>query len=115
MKDLIGSRSILKWSTDDVVARVNPTLHGWMNYFRFGNSSGKFNHVDMYVHERMGLWWSKKHQKHGRGWTTNYTVSDHVKSGIHRLSGNVEYWEYYRMRKTEGHRKAVCGKTSCTV
>ena len=107
IKHRIGSRSILKWNLCDVVATVNPVLRGWMNYFRFGNSSRKFCAVDMYVHERMGLWWSKKHQKRGRGWTTNYTVSDHVASGIQRLSGNVEYWEYYRMRKKEGHRKAV--------
>jgi group II intron reverse transcriptase/maturase len=107
VKQLIGFRWILNWNIDDVVTRLNPTLRGWMNYFRFGNSSRKFNHVDMYVHERMGLWWSKKHQKRGRGWTTNYTVSDHIASGIQRLSGNVEYWEYYRMRKKEGHRKAV--------
>ena len=107
VKQRIGSRSILKWSIEDVVASVNPVLRGWMNYFRFGNSSRKFRLVDMYVHERMALWWSKKHQKRGRGWTVNYTVSDHVRSGIQRLSGTVEYWEYYRMRKKEGHRKAV--------
>ena len=107
VKELIGPRWILKWNIDEVVSRLNPCLRGWMNYFRFGNSSRKFSQVDMYVHERMALWWSKKHQKRGRGWTTNYTVSDHISSGIHRLSGNVEYWEYYRMRKKEGHRKAV--------
>jgi len=107
VKELIGRRWILKWNIDDVVSRLNPCLRGWMNYFRFGNTSRKFSQVDMYVHERMALWWSKKHQKRGRGWTTNYTVSDHIASGIQRLSGNVEYWEYYRMRKKAGHRKAV--------
>jgi len=107
VKQRISSRSILKWRIEEVVATLNPVLRGWMNYFRFGNSSRKFRAMDMYVHERMALWWSKKHQKRGRGWTTNYTVSDHVKSGIQRLSGTVEYWEYYRMRKKEGHRKAV--------
>lgn len=107
IRQRIGSRSILYWDIKDVVAVLNPLLRGWMNYFRFGNSSRRFAAVDMYVHERMALWWSKKHQKRGRGWTTNYTLADHVHSGIQRLSGTVEYWEYYRMRKEEGHRKAV--------
>jgi RNA-directed DNA polymerase len=107
VKELIGPRWTLKLSIDEVVSILNPRLRGWMNYFRFGNSSRKFSAVDMYVHERMALWWSKKHQKRGRGWTTNYTISVHVASGIQRLNGNIEYWEYYRMRKKEGHRKAV--------
>jgi len=107
VKQLIGSRWILNWNIDDVVARVNPALHGWMNYFRFGNSSKRFRQMDSYIHERMALWWSKKHRKSGRRWKVDFTWETHANCGIQILSGNVEYWFYYRMRKNEGHRKAV--------
>jgi len=107
VKDLIGSRWILKWNIEDVVSRLNPVLRGWMNYFRFGNSSKRFRQIDSYIHERMALWWSKKHRKSGRRWKIDFTWEMHVNSGTQILSGNIEYWFYYRMRKKEGHRKAV--------
>ena len=107
VKHLIGSRWILKWNIEDVVARLNPALRGWMNYFRFGNSSKRFRQIDSYIHERMALWWSKKHRKSGRRWKVDFTWEMHGNSGIQILNGRIEYWFYYRMRKKEGHRKAV--------
>jgi len=107
VKQLIGSRWILKWALEAVVSKVNPILRGWMNYFRFGNSSKRFRQIDSYIHERLALWWSKKHRKSGRRWKVDFTWEQYGNSGIQILNGNVEYWFYYRMRKKEGHRKAV--------
>ena len=92
VKEILGARGILKWGLEDVVKRVNPILRGWMNYFRFGNSSKVFEDVDSYVHERLALWWSKKHQKRGRRWKTDFTYERFKKSGVTVMTGNVLYW-----------------------
>jgi len=105
---ILGRRSTLTQSLSDIVKRLNPLLRGWMNYFRFGNSSRKFTQMDSYIQEMLALWWSKKHQKRGRRWAQDFTFVKWKACGIQRLSGNVVYWSnYLRMRKKEGHRKAV--------
>ena len=95
IRDLLGRRAILNWSINDVVKRLNPRLKGWMNYFRFGNSAKKFSQIDRYVHERMALWWSKKHQKSGRRWTVDFTRDKLKKCGVQILSGTIIYWSRY--------------------
>jgi len=92
VKEILGSRATLKLSMTEVIKLVNPILRGWMNYFRFGNSNRVFNKIDSYVHERLALWWSKKHQKRGRGWKINFTWEKFSQSGITLMTGNVRYW-----------------------
>ena len=50
IREKLGTRSILKLSLEEVVILLNPTLRGWMNYFKYGNSSKVFNQIDSYVH-----------------------------------------------------------------
>jgi len=95
IRDFIGKRSKLTMSFADVVKKLNPIITGWMNYFKFGNSAKKFVQMDMYVHERVALWWSKKHNKSGRRWTTDLTRSKLYRYGVKKLSGNVIYWSSY--------------------
>jgi len=95
IRDIIGGRTKLTMSFAEVVKKLNPIIIGWMNYFRFGNSAKKFVHMDMYVHERVALWWSKKHNKSGRRWTTDLTRSKLYRYGVKKLSGNVLYWSRY--------------------
>jgi len=92
IRGILSPRYILSLSIDEVVARINPLLRGWMNYFRFGNSSKQFSHLDMYVHERMALWWSKKHQKRGRRWKRDYNYAKHHATSVQLLSGNLKWW-----------------------
>ena len=115
IRGAIGSRSILNKSIEDVVEELNPILKGWMNYFRFGNSWKCFTQIDSFVHERMALWWRKKHQKSGRGWKSDFTWAKYKRTGIQILTGNITYWSTYRKHRKEGHRKAVWGRTTCTV
>ena len=75
----------------DLVAELNPVLRGWGNYIRWGNSGRKFSQIDAYVHERLALFDSKKHQKVGRRWAEVHTVSWFHGLGVHRLSGTVRY------------------------
>lgn len=77
---------------EDLVNILNPILRGWLNYFKYSNGSNIFNKIDSYVHERMAIWWSKKHQKRGRRWKTDFTAQKYRESGIIRLTGNIVYW-----------------------
>ena len=95
IRNFLGQRAILNWSIDEVVNEINPVIRGWMNYFRFGNSADKFTQIDRYLHERLALWWSKKHQKSGRRWKSDFTWEKFKECGIQLLSGNVLYWSYY--------------------
>jgi len=92
IKELIGRRSILNWSIEGVISMLNGVLRGWMNYFRYGNSTRIFSQIDSYVQERLALWWSKKHQKSGRRWKSDFTYDRFKDSGIQILTGNIDYW-----------------------
>lgn len=90
--EIIGGRSKLLLGLEEMVKQINPVLRGWMNFFKFGNSSNTFNAIDRYVHQEMALWWRKKHGKKGRGWKEDYTYQKHKACGIVRMTGNVMYW-----------------------
>jgi RNA-directed DNA polymerase len=75
-----------------VVENLNPVLRGWGAYYRYGNSSRKFNAVDGYVHERLAKLASVKHGISGRNWTTRFTYGWLTDLGIYRLTGTVRYW-----------------------
>lgn len=75
-----------------VIEDLNPVLRGWGAYFRYGNSSRKFNAVDSYVHERLAKLASVKHGLPGRNWTTRFTYGWLTELGIYRLTGTVRYW-----------------------
>ena len=36
-----------------IIAKLNPVLRGWGNYFRSGNAERKFNQLDSYVWSRL--------------------------------------------------------------
>jgi len=92
IRGALWTRRILKFSLNEVVQFINPILRGWMNYFKFGNSSKVFQEIDSYVHERLALWWSKKHQKSGRRWSTGFTYGKYRSSGVVVMTGNIVYW-----------------------
>jgi RNA-directed DNA polymerase len=50
------------------VARINPILRGWANYFRTGNSSRAFDKVREYVERRVRRFAAKQRQRRGFGW-----------------------------------------------
>jgi RNA-directed DNA polymerase len=52
----------------DVVARINPIVRGWVNYFRIGNSSRAFGKVRQYVEKRVRRFAAKQRKRHGYGW-----------------------------------------------
>ena len=75
-----------------VVEELNPVLRGWGAYYRYGNSSRKFNAVDHYVRQRLAKLASVKHGLSGWNWTTRFTYAWSTNLGIYRLTGTVRYW-----------------------
>jgi RNA-directed DNA polymerase len=75
-----------------VVEILNPVLRGWGAYFRYGNSSRKFNTIDGYVHQRLAKLASVKYGLPGWNWTTRFTYRWLTSLGIYRLTGTVRYW-----------------------
>ncbi len=78
----------------DVIAEINLVVNGWANYFRTGNATTKFGHVDNYVVMRLrSLLWKRKkrHLRAGeaRGWTREYFEA----FGLTRLRGTIRYPE----------------------
>jgi len=100
VRDVLDRRVTLTWSLEEVVEKLNPILRGWMNYFKYGNSSKKFSQIDSYIQERLALWWSKKHGKSGRRWNTDFSYKIYRRSGVQVLSGYVSYWS--RRSKAQG-------------
>ena len=92
LKEVLDRRSNLVRDIDDIVKVLNPMLRGWMNYFRYGNSSKKFSLIDSYIQEKLALWWSKKHGRSGRRWSTGFGYEKYKACGVQILTGNVVYW-----------------------
>ena len=51
-----------------LVAEINPILAGWVNYFRIGNSSRAFWHVQSYVEQRVRRFAMRQRLRRGFGW-----------------------------------------------
>ena len=77
---------------DIVVRDLNTVLRGWGAYFRWGNSARKFTAVESYVHERLAILTSIRHQRSGRNWASHYGWAWFSSLGVYRLSGTVRYW-----------------------
>ena len=87
----ITDRRFVGLPAEAIVARLNPVLRGWAGYFRYGNSARKFDEIDRYVHERLAIWASSKHGRHGRNWQRRYTAAWLARLGVYRLGGKVRY------------------------
>ena len=78
-----------------IIARLNPVLRGWANYFRTGNAAEKFIQVDDYVRWRLKRFLMKRcgrnlHAGRANAWTSDFFVETH---GLHRLRGTIRYPE----------------------
>ncbi|MCW5593715.1 MAG: group II intron reverse transcriptase/maturase [Burkholderiales bacterium] len=90
-------RSSRHLSVRDAVARVNPIVRGWVNYFRVGNSTRELHVVRTGVERKVRRFAVKKRKRKGFGWT--------------RWSSEVVYgtwglFDDYRVRHHRGRAKA---------
>ena len=73
-----------------IVGNLNRVLRGWAAYFRYGNSSRKFDDVDLYVHERLAILASRKHGK--TGWNLGRFDWEWLGNlGVYRLRGKSRW------------------------
>jgi Group II intron, maturase-specific domain len=70
----VAANRAAQWVLDVAKEVLNPVLCGWGEYFRYGNSSRKFNQVDGYVHLRMAKLASVKHGLSGFNWATRFDL-----------------------------------------
>jgi RNA-directed DNA polymerase len=80
-----------------VVAGLNRVLRGWGAYFRDGNSARKFAQIDGYVHERLAIFASIKHGRHGRNYH-RFTWGWFTSLGVYLLSGRVRHGAAHALR-----------------
>ena len=68
--DDITKRKQLCDTPEEVIQSLNPVIRGWRNYFRCGNSTVKFQQLDIYVWHRLRRWASSRKGSRGH-WDEN--------------------------------------------
>jgi len=62
-------RQHVSWPVEIVIAKINPVLRGWVNYFRVGHSSICFGVVKRWVEEKVRRHLMRARGRRGFGWT----------------------------------------------
>ena len=101
----------LEW----VVNEVNATVRGWVGYFHYRNCSHSLGRIRNHLEQRMITHLRKRYKvrdrKTGHVRFPYRSLYEHY--GLYRVPTTAGWTK--RMPCDEGHRKAVCGKTACTV
>ena len=97
VKELTDRRSNGVKDVRELIARLNPVLRGWGNYFRTGNAAKKFNQLDGYVCRRLKDFLVRRQGRALRaGQAAQWTRAFFWNHGLHRLRGTVRYPETAR-------------------
>jgi len=92
IRAITGGRSNGVKDVRVLIARLNPVLRGWANYFRTGNASRKFNQVDEYVWRRLTLFLARRHGlRHRHGAVARWPSRWFRELGLSRLTGTIRY------------------------
>ncbi len=83
------------------IGKLNPVLRGWGNYFRTGNASTKFSHVDWYVQKRLHKLIRARKGRHLRGEMAKWTRDAFRALGLHMLLGTIRYPGRARMPRSD--------------
>ena len=76
----------------DVIARLNPVLRGWGNYFCTGNAAQKFRQLDKYVVRRLNMFRLERYKRHVKpGQRICWEREEYEAKGLHRLRGTIRY------------------------
>jgi group II intron reverse transcriptase/maturase len=75
----------------ELIARLNPVLRGWGNYFRTGNADREFHKLDHYVHGRVQRWQWRRGGQRTRYRFDRWPPERLYEMGLHRLMGTVRY------------------------
>jgi RNA-directed DNA polymerase len=73
-----------------IIAKLNPVLRGWGNYFRSGTTAREFLKMDSFVYERLIRWlYRRDGQRKAR--RVLWTAEQFHGMGLYRLRGTVRY------------------------
>jgi group II intron reverse transcriptase/maturase len=73
-----------------IIAKLNPVLRGWGNYFRSGTTAREFLKMDSFVYERLVRWlYRRGGQRVAR--RVHWTAEQFHGMGLYRLRGTVRY------------------------
>jgi RNA-directed DNA polymerase len=61
-------RQHVSWPVEYVIAKINPVLRGWVNYFRVGHSSSCFTMVKEWVERKVRRHLMRARGRQGLGW-----------------------------------------------
>jgi RNA-directed DNA polymerase len=61
-------RQHVSWPVEVVIAKINPILRGWVNYFRFGHLSSCFSKVKQWVEKKVRQHLMRARGRQGFGW-----------------------------------------------
>ena len=78
-------------NVNEVIAKLNPVLRGWGNYFRTGNPGREFNLLDSYVYRRVKTWLHRRGGQRGRLQWSQWPPERLHELGLCRLQGKVSY------------------------
>jgi RNA-directed DNA polymerase len=81
-----------------VIQLINPILRGWVNYFRYGNSSRSFSYIRMWVEKKIRRHLMRARQRKGFGWKRWSS------EWIYR---DLELFNDYRLRRLNPRAKAL--------
>jgi RNA-directed DNA polymerase len=88
----LTARSQVGQQLEAVIARLNPFLRGWGNYFRTGNAGDKFVDMDRYVAWRLKRLLIKKRGRNLRaGQSERWTRTWFHDQGLYKLMGTIRY------------------------
>jgi RNA-directed DNA polymerase len=93
IRDRVREITHLRNSGEDVrqiIAKLNPVLRGWANYFRSGTTSREFLKVDRFVYTRLVRWLCRRGGQRPGRWK-NWTSEQFWGMGLYRLRGTVRY------------------------
>jgi RNA-directed DNA polymerase len=112
-------RQHVSWPVETVIARINPILRGWVNYFRVGHSSICFGVVKRWVEEKVRRHLMRARGRKGFGWTRG--VANGYMTGWGCLMTTGSFDGQVRMLPQhdrphnswhEANRCAQCGKSA---
>ena len=98
-----------------VIQKLNEAVRGWVGYFYYGNCSRDLTKLKEFLDERVRIYLRRKHAKKSRGY------KDYPYRYLYDNLGSIQDTDDCSMdselRKPleEDDRKAVFGKTECTV
>ena len=90
-------RQRVSWPVENVIAKINPILRGWVNYFRVGHSSSCFYMVKRWVEKRVRQHLMRARGRKGYGWK---------RWSSEWLYGRLGLFHEYQLRRWPGAKVA---------